>query len=123
MLKKALAVFLIVCLQGLSFAGLLATVGFKMNMEYVVAKICVNRTKPKLNCKGKCYLKKSQKEAKQQKEANETTLKDVYYLVSIQEQVQEFCVIPAKLVYILQNHNKKQKGWPKSPFHPPGILS
>jgi len=123
MLRRALAIFLIVCLQGLSFAGLLVDVGFRMNRTYIAAKICVNRAKPKLNCKGKCYLNKIQKEAKEQKEANDTSLKDGYYLASVQQPVQDLSIVSIGPSCILKNHNKRLKGWLKNPFHPPGFSS
>ena len=31
---------------------------FKYNQDYIIKALCVNRDKPKLQCHGKCYLKK-----------------------------------------------------------------
>lgn len=123
MFRRVLAVFLIVCLQSISFGGLLAAAGFKMNREYIVAKLCVNRAKPKLNCKGKCYLNKIQKEAEKQKEANNTTLKEVFYLMPLRKSVLQVCLTVIGTCHTLHNNNSRQKGWIKTPFHPPGILS
>lgn len=123
MFKKGLAVLLIVCLQSLNFAGVLASLSFQMNKDYIAAKICENRAKPKLNCIGKCYLKKLQKAAKEQKEANDTTLKDVCFLVLVRQSIQDVRITLCNTSYILQNNNQQLKGWLKTPFHPPGILS
>ena len=123
MYRKVLAVVLIVCLQALSFAGQLAALSFKVNKDYIAAKICENRAKPKLNCKGKCYLNKIEKKAKEQKEANDTTLKVAYYLHCVPLHIQDFRITALKTSYIHQNHNDRHKGWLKSHFHPPGILS
>jgi hypothetical protein len=123
MFRKALAVLLIVCLQGLSFAGLLATLSFQLNKQYIAAKICENRAKPKLNCLGKCYLKKIEKKAEEQKEANNTVLKDVYFVLASSAGIEKLFAVVHKIRYIPANHNQQHKGWPKRLFHPPGILS
>ena len=45
-------------------------VTFQLNQDYIVANKCVNRTKPELQCEGKCYLKK---QLTQQTERNTET--------------------------------------------------
>ncbi|HEY0053823.1 MAG TPA: hypothetical protein VGB63_00580 [Pedobacter sp.] len=122
MFRKLLAVLLIVCLQSLSFAGLLAVLSFKVNKDYIAANICVNRAKPKLNCQGKCYLAKTQKKATEQKDASEYTLKVSYFLVSVMERVSPLFVCSPKIDYNQENNNGRSKGWPRQSFHPPGII-
>lgn len=36
---------------------------FIFNYGYIIAELCINRDKPELDCKGKCYLKKELAEA------------------------------------------------------------
>jgi ribosomal protein L31 len=120
MLKKSLAVLLIVCLQALSFAGLLATVSFDMNKDYIATNICENRAKPKLNCKGKCYLAKTQRKAAEQQDASDTTLKVSYFLVTVCSMVKPLYVGEQRSVYLHNNNNSRSKGWPRQSYHPPG---
>ncbi len=122
MLRRALAVILIICLQGLSFAGLLATIGFRMNRTYIAAKLCENRAKPKLECMGKCYLKKMQKTAEEQKDANENTLKDVYCVMPVQSQTGFFYAIDLRNLLTEPDTGRHCKGWPRQSFHPPGFI-
>lgn len=122
MFRKLLAVLLIVCLQSLSFAGLLAVLSFKVNRDYIAANICENRAKPKLSCEGKCYLAKTQKKATEQKEASDNTIKVSYFLVSVTESVTPIFVSSPKIDYNQENNNGRSKGWPRQSFHPPGII-
>ena len=122
MFRKLLAVFLIVCMQSLSFAGLLAAFSFKVNRAFIAANICENRAKPKLSCKGKCYLAKTQKKATEQKKASDNTIKVSYLLVSATESVTPLFVCSPKIDYNHENNNVRSKGWPRQSFHPPGII-
>lgn len=47
--------------------------GFELNQTYIVKELCENRSRPELNCNGKCFLKKKlqaaeEKERKQEQE-------------------------------------------------------
>lgn len=46
-------------------------VSFKWNQEYIATTLCENRERPKLECDGKCYLKK---QIKEQQESDESPL-------------------------------------------------
>lgn len=122
MFKGFLAAVLIICLQSLSFAGLLAAVSFNINKEYIAATLCENRAKPKLNCRGKCYLKKMQAKANEQKEVNDTTLKIDYHLPVVYQTIPAGSSTCLKNHYLIKNNNSFCKGWPKQSFHPPGIV-
>ena len=41
---------------------------YEIRRDYIVANLCENRNRPKLNCNGKCYLAKKIAEAKKQEE-------------------------------------------------------
>lgn len=43
---------------GQTFSKSLIVLNFKMNQKIIAATLCVNRTKPKTCCQGKCYLGK-----------------------------------------------------------------
>lgn len=46
-------------------------VSFKWNQDYIAATLCENKQQPKLECDGKCYLKK---QIEQQQESDESPL-------------------------------------------------
>ena len=39
------------------------TTWYELNKDYVADVLCINKDKPELNCKGKCYLNKQLKKA------------------------------------------------------------
>lgn len=46
-------------LVSLSFKDLITYAHFAFNRNFIVEFLCVNLDRPEMNCKGKCYLKKS----------------------------------------------------------------
>ena len=70
MLKKVIAVLLIVTLTSANFSFLFIYAGFELNRNYIATTLCENRDKPWLHCNGKCYFMKKIKQA-QEKEKNE----------------------------------------------------
>lgn len=50
---------LFVLLVGLqTFSKMLVILEYEWNKEYIIKALCVNRSKPKSCCQGKCYLNK-----------------------------------------------------------------
>ena len=48
-----------------SFQKAIALVDYRINKNFITAKLCINRNRPNSCCKGKCYLNKQlQKEEK-----------------------------------------------------------
>ena len=46
---------------------------YELNQDYIAEFLCINKSKPELNCKGKCYL--MQKLQKAQEESEEEKLR------------------------------------------------
>lgn len=67
-LHTYITLLLAVVILGISFQNAVIQVSFDINQDYIASALCVNKTKPELNCKGKCYLNKqlSQSERDQQ---------------------------------------------------------
>ncbi len=49
-------------------------ISFKINQDYIVEKLCINREKPEMNCKGHCQLKKQMKEEEKRKKESPARL-------------------------------------------------
>jgi hypothetical protein len=47
---------LLVLLQ--SFSNLLILADYQLNKSYIIAELCINKSKPKMHCNGKCHLVK-----------------------------------------------------------------
>jgi len=67
-LRKIIAILLLtsITLQLCNRVGIIAW--FNLNQEKVIELFCINKNKPELDCKGKCYLAEKLEEAKQTEE-------------------------------------------------------
>ncbi len=83
-----LTVFLIKPLYNLGYI-----VYYELNVEYIVAKYCINKEKPQLHCDGKCHLAKQLATDTQNKEGNKkpmSLLSRIFYPVYFQEYINSF---------------------------------
>lgn len=48
-----------------SFQQSVIVLHFKLNQSFIEANYCINKDKPQMNCKGKCYLEKELKDHQQ----------------------------------------------------------
>jgi len=66
---KTLAIsILTILLMAQTFNKWLLVISFNINREYIAQKLCENRDKPKLNCKGNCVMMKKMKQEKKEQE-------------------------------------------------------
>ena len=73
MLQKPLSYLLILLTLSSGFTKLYFYVGYELNKTYISTILCENRDKPKMECNGKCYLKKKIKQADKQEQKQERT--------------------------------------------------
>ncbi len=72
MLKK-LAIYSLLIVLLVQTSGKLAVLGYyTLNKKYITDNLCINRSKPKMHCNGKCHLAKelSKEEKRQQSPSN-----------------------------------------------------
>lgn len=43
---------------GIGFQSAVIQMSFDINQQYIANALCINKSKPMLNCEGKCYLKR-----------------------------------------------------------------
>lgn len=67
MKKLTAAIFLLIFLFQ-AFYSTAVIYWFYFNRSYIAEKLCINRDKPELKCKGNCYLAKKLKEAENKKD-------------------------------------------------------
>ena len=77
---------LIVVLFSKSFTPLILFIGYSLNKEFIATTFCVNKNKPELRCKGKCYLNKKIKQAeeKEQKQSSSSFKDSIEAFISEQ---------------------------------------
>jgi hypothetical protein len=70
--KKAFLISLMLIFAFQSFYSAGITMWFHLNRSYIAQKLCVNKARPEMKCKGNCVLKKKLKEAENQQDDHGT---------------------------------------------------
>jgi hypothetical protein len=90
--KKLTAAIFVLIFLFQAFYSTAVTYWFYFNRSYIAEKLCINRDKPELKCKGNCYLAKKLKEAESQKKDDANfQLKE---WVSISPFILSTCTVP-----------------------------
>jgi hypothetical protein len=75
MLKKAIAICLLVTLISSNFSRFFLYAGFELNHKYIAENFCINKSRPWMHCNGHCYfmrkIKEAQENEKKQDRANQ----------------------------------------------------
>lgn len=71
MLRRCIAILLVVALMASGFQRFFAYAGFELNRNYIAKALCENRNRPEMHCNGKCYFVKKVKAAQQRDAENE----------------------------------------------------
>ena len=85
-LRNFLAALLLIVYTLSPFKIYAPYLSYKINYNYISTVLCENKAKSKLQCQGKCYLKKELKKTSEEESKNKSTLKSLQqeeYLVSI----------------------------------------
>lgn len=95
---------------------------YLINKGYIAKYLCENKDKPKMNCCGKCFLKKQlKKQNKEEQSANfkKSDLKVQLFVSPDCVVIHEFFLAKETSFYI-SNHAGLAK-FPRSIFHPPAV--
>jgi hypothetical protein len=105
MLKKLVAISLVLLLSMQVSRELLTGIWYWLNETEITAQFCVNKEKPALMCNGKCHLKKTL-------EASRDT-SPVPLGLPLHEDRQEFFALPVSfsVVPFFSNQNKCRNSW------------
>lgn len=75
MLKKTIAITLLVALISSNFSRFFVYAGFELNQKYIAENFCVNKSRPWMHCNGHCYfmrkIKQAQENEKKQQRSNQ----------------------------------------------------
>ena len=64
--------------MGIAYSGYVV-LDYEINKEQVINEHCVNKTKPEMNCHGKCYLKKELKVEKEEKSTSKSFTSNYFF--------------------------------------------
>jgi len=121
MMKKVVAITLLVAFLFHSFNKLVLIVNFEINKDYITKTFCENISKPKLACNGKCHLSKELKKEENKQNAPSNLLKEIEISLFVEsdEASPDFNNKIAALqpfeFYILKPYTAPEKGI----YHPP----
>ncbi len=73
---KSISILLIVGILFASLNKLVCYAGYALNKNYISTVLCENKAEPKLNCMGKCFLKKQLKEAEKNEQKQNSPIKN-----------------------------------------------
>jgi hypothetical protein len=125
-MKLLFVPLLITLLLTQTFSKWVLVIEYNLNRDFIAKNLCINKTLPKLNCKGKCQVMKRLAQEQNQNSSNKTSNPSK---VNIPEQVYSNDIdkptIPA-LRYATTIYNDellilKQEARSVSIFHPPAI--
>ncbi|MET3114923.1 hypothetical protein AAKU52_002663 [Pedobacter sp. CG_S7] len=71
MLNRIIAISLLFALIGSNFSRFFIYAGFEMNQAYIAEKLCENKSRPWMNCQGKCFLMKKLEQAQEKEKKQE----------------------------------------------------
>jgi hypothetical protein len=111
---------LLILVTGLqTFSSLWLILDFRINRDYIAAKLCVNRQTPGSCCKGKCYLKKQLAEHQDQQPVASNGQRDEVPLFAEEPDVWHFA-LPAQAEQILHPYRDSHSSdYSISVFEPP----
>ena len=125
-MNKTIAILLTSLIISLTFKDLLTYAHFYVNRDFISRTLCINRDKPKTNCRGKCYLNKLIQENQEQEKNIPNPIKEKKSNIVFLPTIDRF--LPG-----IANTNKKRKRISYTPgsysfafsneiFHPPQLM-
>jgi hypothetical protein len=125
LLKKVISILLIFLVLLQPMSKLWIVVSFKINQDFIAKVLCINRSKPKSACAGKCHLTRELKNATEKeqkqiplsiKDKSETFVCTAQRL-SVKRSL--ICALPARESLYLQ---PVHQGFTADIFHPPQFI-
>ncbi len=71
MFKRVVAICLIIASVSANFSRFIVCAGFEINRNYIAKELCENKSRPWMNCNGRCYLMKKLKQAEEKEKKQE----------------------------------------------------
>jgi len=80
MLKRIIAISLLIALIASNFSRFFVYAGFEFNQKYIAEKLCVNKDRPWMHCNGKCFLMKKLKQVEEKEKKQERENQRSHYV-------------------------------------------
>lgn len=79
MLRKTIAIALLVALISSNFSRLFVYAGFELNQKYIAGNLCVNKSRPWMHCNGRCYFMRKVKQAEENEKKQQRSNQQNHY--------------------------------------------
>lgn len=103
MLKKTIAICLLVALISSNFSRFFIYAGFELNHKYIAENLCVNKSRPWMHCNGHCYFMRKIKEAQENEKKQDRADQQNHYQealpVAMQSSIPAFKEETPKITY------------------------
>ncbi len=123
-LKQMLCVILVAVVLLQSLGKTIVLANYEINKEYISKVLCVNKSKPKMHCNGKCHLKKELKKAEKREQSSSATIEKMeIQLFSTSSDIFQlsttFILVNSNMLFNYSNHLSDKHL--TSIFHPPQV--
>lgn len=112
----------ILLLMVISIRSVLPLLDYAVNYHYISTQLCENKSKPELQCNGKCFVKKEFAKSSETQNCKEFKLQILHSDVFIAHEVLSFSLdfVPEKTVNVfMENCTFHQQHFFQEFFHPP----
>jgi len=117
---RVFATILSLCILVLSSNQSIILLNYAVNKNYIAKNLCENRSKPKMNCNGKCHLKKQlQKEEKKDRSPFGVKEKVELQLFSSSCKLNPLALACIKIDHAISSNKNYTSLNQGSVFHPP----
>jgi len=69
-LKQVAAILLLLGVLMQTFSKAMIVAEYQLNREYIAKNLCVNKSRPKMHCNGRCHMMKKMKQEEKQDQDN-----------------------------------------------------
>jgi len=100
MLKKTIAICLLLALISSNFSRFFIYAGFELNHKYIAGNLCINKSRPWMHCNGHCYFMRKIKEAQDNEKKQDRANQQSHYQEALP------VVIPVSLIAFKEKNPK-----------------
>lgn len=107
-----------------TLANLTVILNYEVNKSYIVSHFCINKSKPKLHCNGKCYMMRKMKQQEEQEKVpagNSVMEKVQLQLFAEQFSVFEFISLKKDFQFPVYRSSFIPENYCPFVFHPPTV--
>jgi hypothetical protein len=123
--KQFITILLIVLIGFQTFYPVTIYAYYYGNKNYIVTALCENKNKPKLQCNGKCFIKKQLKKVEQEQQKEKPQIKETAlsaFFIAVDSYSHQPKILGIATKDTLPHSNSYSYLFVSTHFRPPGVL-